>query len=586
MADRTFKLKFLGDASNAISESNKLGKSMGGMGKAALVGGVAMGAATTGVLVSAVKVAATYEKAIGAVGAISQANAEQQKALFETGKRIGKDTAFSATEAAQAMELLAQNGVSVDDIINGAADATVALAAATGKGLVVAAGAASQAMAVWKIPMSEMPDLINRAAGAALVGKFDIEDLNLAMGQGGGVAMSAGVSWRDFFTTIAAGSDLFTSGADAGTSYKSFLQSLTPNTKKARIAMQDLGLMTKQGTNLFYDQNGALKDGAAIAGLLADATKGLTEEERSLAFETLFGTDGARTAIALARAGADGYQAMSDKMKNTDAQAIAAQRMDNLMGAAERFAGSIESLQLRLTPLLGPLAQLVDILSAGIEKIPTPVLAAFAVIGLLIGGLSALGLAIMPIVTLMGPLGLAGAASALAPLIAAAFPFLLVAAAVAAIIGSGYLLMTHWDEVQAKAGSVRDSILGAMGLENSATAKSALSRDTFIGSLPVVGGAYRSLQSLGVIGGGNNRTQMGELSPEGYATGGMVPGSGPRLAIVHGGEQVLTPAQQRGGGGITINMPPGFMVGTEADFARLVSRALGDQRVRGAPLGG
>lgn len=41
-----------------------------------------------------------------------------------------------------------------------------------------------------------------------------------------------------------------------------------------------------------------------------------------------------------------------------------------------------------------------------------------------------------------------------------------------------------------------------------------------------------------------------------YATGGMIPGTGPQLAIVHGGERVLTPQQQRGdGGGITFTGP-------------------------------
>lgn len=39
-----------------------------------------------------------------------------------------------------------------------------------------------------------------------------------------------------------------------------------------------------------------------------------------------------------------------------------------------------------------------------------------------------------------------------------------------------------------------------------------------------------------------------------FASGGMVPGSGPQLAVVHGGERVLTPAQQRtwNMGGVTI----------------------------------
>lgn len=46
---------------------------------------------------------------------------------------------------------------------------------------------------------------------------------------------------------------------------------------------------------------------------------------------------------------------------------------------------------------------------------------------------------------------------------------------------------------------------------------------------------------------------------DGYAFGGMVPGQGPRLAVVHGGEQVLTPEQQ---GGTTITFGPGSVAVT------------------------
>jgi hypothetical protein len=42
-----------------------------------------------------------------------------------------------------------------------------------------------------------------------------------------------------------------------------------------------------------------------------------------------------------------------------------------------------------------------------------------------------------------------------------------------------------------------------------------------------------------------------------FDSGGIVPGSGPQLAIVHGGERVLTPEQQMAGGGVTINVNVG-----------------------------
>lgn len=71
----------------------------------------------------------------------------------------------------------------------------------------------------------------------------------------------------------------------------------------------------------------------------------------------------------------------------------------------------------------------------------------------------------------------------------------------------------------------------------------------------------------------------------GYAEGGVVPGpiGMPQLAIVHGGEQVLTPAQQAAGGGVTLvfNAP---IYGMD-DFKRQVAAAVRDTRLVGGLRG-
>lgn len=71
-----------------------------------------------------------------------------------------------------------------------------------------------------------------------------------------------------------------------------------------------------------------------------------------------------------------------------------------------------------------------------------------------------------------------------------------------------------------------------------------------------VAGAVGKIPGAGVVK--NVGGFLGGLIP-GFAEGGIVPGpaGAPRLAVVHGGERVLTQAQQRGGGGTTVNIYTG-----------------------------
>lgn len=330
--------------------------------------GAATFAAVGAGLVSSFNAAADFEHAISAVGAVSQATAKELEGLADTGLRIGKETAFSATEAAMAMEVLAANGVSVADIMNGAADAAVALAAAGGTDLVTAADLASTSMAVWGLQAKDMTDVVNRMAGAANVSRFGVEDMALAVSQGGGAAASAGVEFGDFTTAIAAIAPSFSSGSDAGTSFKQFLAGLTPSAAPAKESLRDLGILTEEAGNRFFDAEGNLKSMAEITDILNVATRDLSEEQKAQALETIFGSDAMRTAASLSKLTGEEFAKMDATMRDSDAAAVAAARMDNASGAMEQLKGSIEVIQIQIGQKLTPVVQALALWLA--DKLP------------------------------------------------------------------------------------------------------------------------------------------------------------------------------------------------------------------------
>jgi hypothetical protein len=94
-----------------------------------------------------------------------------------------------------------------------------------------------------------------------------------------------------------------------------------------------------------------------------------------------------------------------------------------------------------------------------------------------------------------------------------------------------------------------------------------------VSALPVVGPAINAASGANSL----YKAITGGKIP-GFADGGIVPGIGPRLAVVHGGE-TITPAGA--GQPIVINIQ-GSLLSTAADVERAVIAALQSSRLRGA----
>jgi len=324
------------------------------MGKALVAATAAATAAVAGFVVSGIKGAMDLEAQLSTIASVLGVTTDQVGPLKDAVYDLALNPALKVgvDEAALAMENLARNGLTMEQILGGAAEATVLLANATGADFGMSADIASDAMAIFNIKAEDMMQAVNGIVSVANVSKFGIEDYALALAQGGGVAKSAGVSFNDFNTTIAAISPLFASGSDAGTSLKTMMTALIPKSNDAADMMRKLGLfsgetnkeydatveklgkveaemaaldpasknyasqlqklqakqaeLTSQlvaGKNAFYDQNGNLKSMNEISVLLQGALAGLSEEERNNALATIFGTDAMRAAVALADSG-------------------------------------------------------------------------------------------------------------------------------------------------------------------------------------------------------------------------------------------------------------------------------------------
>jgi TP901 family phage tail tape measure protein len=355
-------------ANKDLDTVGKKGKSSGeAMNKAGtlmLGAGVAIAAG----FAVAVNSAANFEKGLSNIKAVSGATAAQMEQIRSKALQLGADTKFSAGEAAQAMEELAKAGVSTTDILNGAADATVNLAAAGDIALPEAATIASNAMNQFALAAKDLPKVADLIAGAANASAIDVSQFGFSLSQVGAVAHLAGLSFKDTAVAIAELGNAGIVGSDAGTSLKTFLNNLIPTTKNQIALSKELGLMTKNGTNAFFDQQGHVKSLADISQVLQNATKNLTKEQKLAAFQTLFGSDAIRAAAVLSDQGAAGFNKMATAMDKVKAADVAKTKMDNFKGSLEQMKGSLETLAITLgTILLPPLRKIVDSVTKAIN---------------------------------------------------------------------------------------------------------------------------------------------------------------------------------------------------------------------------
>lgn len=309
--------------------------------------------------------AISFEKQMSAIEAVSGATAQQMDLLSKKALQLGADTKFSASEAGLAMEELVKAGLSVEEVLGGAADAAVALAAAGEVDLPFAAQIASNAMNQFNLKAKDLTKVVDTIAGAANASAIDVKEFGFSLSQVGAVANLAGQSFEDTATAIALMGNAGIKGSDAGTSLKTFLNNLVPTTGPAIKAFKQLGLNVGASGNAFVDAQGNYKSLGEIAGILNKATSGLSESQKTLALETIFGSDAIRAAAVIANSGAEGFAALNAEMNKTTAAEVAATRLDNTAGSIEQLKGSAETLAISIgTMLLPTIQKIVDGLQA------------------------------------------------------------------------------------------------------------------------------------------------------------------------------------------------------------------------------
>jgi TP901 family phage tail tape measure protein len=339
--------------------------------KAALAGGaVALGVG------KAIKSFADFDQQMSAVRAALPDAASKMGDLRDLAVKLGQDTQFSATEAAQGITEMAKAGVSAGDILNGGLKGGLDLAAAGQLDVARASEIAATALNQFNLEgrdVSHVADLYAAAAGKA---QGSVEDIAQAMKYAGVTAASMGISIEETTGVIGLFASKGIIGEQAGTSFRSMLLSLTSPSKIAATAMQELGINVYDAQGKFVGMQGA-------AQILQEKLGPLDEATRNQALGQIFGNESMNAAIALYQGGGKAVQDWTAKVNDAGyAQKQASALTDNLKGDIERLGGSIETAFITSgSSANGALRTLTQGLEGFVNKVgavPGPVLLASA----------------------------------------------------------------------------------------------------------------------------------------------------------------------------------------------------------------
>lgn len=294
----------------------------------------------------AVKTFMDFEKTMSGVKAVLAPTTEEFWALQSKVKQLGADTVFSQGEIARATEELAKNGLNTAQILWGALDATANFASAAGTDLTNAGTIMSDAMNIFGLEAKDAASAVNLLTWVTVASKFWANDLSLALANGGAMANSAWVSFEEFNAVIAATSNSFTSGMTAGTSFKTFIQRLTPMGEPAAKAMEAIGFHA-------YDSAWKMKSMSQIAWELQQSLRWMSEEQRTATLTQIFGSEASIMAIALMEQWSEWLDKYAESIKKVNAAEQAATRLDNLSGSFERLKGTVDVMMTNLGATIG-----------------------------------------------------------------------------------------------------------------------------------------------------------------------------------------------------------------------------------------
>lgn len=194
-----------------------------------------------------VRAGAQFEDAMARVNAVSKASSTELKAMREEAMKLGRDTKYTATEAANALEQLVRNGLqplAAQKALSG----TLQLAQSQAISLQEAADIATTAMNGFGKSADDLGHINDVLAATASNTATNVLELFEALKVAAPVATAAGISMEETMAVLGQLANKGFRGSEAGTGLKQIILSLSSQTPEAQKVAEKYGFAVDETT--------------------------------------------------------------------------------------------------------------------------------------------------------------------------------------------------------------------------------------------------------------------------------------------------------------------------------------------------
>jgi TP901 family phage tail tape measure protein len=288
--------------------------------------------------------AASFEKQMSAVSAITRASADEMAALTAEAKKQGIVSVFSASQSAEAMENLGRAGFKTTEILD-SLGGVMAAAAAEGITLAESSDVIARVVRGMGQEAADASHVADILALTSAKSNTTILDLGESFKYGATQAKAMGIPTEEVAATFGKLADAGLRGSVGGTAFTNMLVKLAKPSKEGAKQLEEWGISLTDSTGAMRPLSNIIEQFKGRLDKIPD-----TVEKARIQTE-IFGIRGAKAYSALALAGGEALSELTRDLEESSfglgaAQEAANKRLDNFLGSLVLFGSSLEAVSI------------------------------------------------------------------------------------------------------------------------------------------------------------------------------------------------------------------------------------------------
>lgn len=338
--DTAYKQGLKDAESNASSSTSKIGGAFKTVGKAAKTAMAAGSAAAVAFTKTSIGAGMNFDTAMSQVAATMGTTVDKIGNVEAKAEEMGRTTKYTATEAAEGMNILAQAGLSADEQISGIGT-VLNLASAGTMSLEESASYTAGAVKGFGDSMGNASYYADLMAKGATLANTNVRGLGEAFSGSAATAKNYGQSADSVTLSLLRLAEQNVTGSEASTALNRAMADLYTPTDNASKALDQLGLSA-------YKSNGEAKDFNDLVDELNGSLQGMTAEQKNNALATIFTTQGLQAFNKMTASSDATVQKFWKGIQDSSGSAAqqAATQLDNLKGDITLLSSATEGLEL------------------------------------------------------------------------------------------------------------------------------------------------------------------------------------------------------------------------------------------------